>query len=65
MYKITFEYTKESNTVLPKGYIKKIKALNKEDTENILKLHSIDKWKLISIEKYSIRYLNRKDKIAT
>lgn len=59
MYKITFEYIKEGNTILPKGYIKKVKALDKQDLDDNLEFHSKDKWKVISIEEHVVRYLNK------
>ena len=59
MYKITFEYIKEGSAILPKGYIKILKAKNKQQVQDNIELHPKDRWKLISIEEHVIRYLNK------
>lgn len=59
MYKITFEYIKEGNTILPKGYIKIVKAIDKQQVLDNIDYHPKDIWKLISIEEHVVRYLNK------
>ena len=59
MYKITFEYIKEGSSILPKGYIKILKAKNKQQVQDNIELHPKDRWKLISIEEHVVRYLNK------
>lgn len=62
MYKLTLEYIREGNNILPKGFIRYVTIEDKNKFNTYMGVLNTNSWKILSIdviETKPIRYLNR------